>query len=122
VDYGRSNSASHWHSPTKRKGLALIRPHLLDMLGHVVHARMMADVLQAEIVRDMSEGFRPTFRGHEWNRDHFDALEGAVHALEVSWHLLKWLQFPEVQSRLQDALDEGQKLASLNLARKELPR
>lgn len=73
--------------------------------------------LHVAVVHEMQQGYRPTYRGHEWSKEHFDALTAAAFALEAAWHLLKWAQTPEMGSRLVEARREIQKLhSSLNAA------
>lgn len=78
-------------------GLGLIRP-IYEILGEVVDARMRLEGLKAEIVAQMQEGHRPTHRGHPWDREMFDAVEGASVAIEAAFHYLKGIQFPETMT------------------------
>ncbi len=80
----------------------MIRPQLLEVLGHCVHARIAMDLLQATIIAEMEGGYRPTFRGHEWGHQHFDVLSDAALHINAAFSLLKWLQWPEMTSRLDE--------------------
>ena len=52
----------------------MLRPHLNEVLGHVVHARIAMDGLQQDIILEMRTGYSPTYRGIEWGREHFEVL------------------------------------------------
>jgi hypothetical protein len=79
----------------------MVRPQLHDVLGHVVHARISMDGLQQSIIMEMRTGYRPSYRGHEWGREHFEALTAATQAIEAAFNLIKWCQWPEDRSRLE---------------------
>ena len=81
----------------------MIRPRLHEALGYVVQGRLAMDAMITDILLEMQGGYRPTHRGHPWGKPHFDALEGAQVALNCAFDYLKWLQFPEVDSRLREA-------------------
>lgn len=80
-----------------------MRLQLFEVLGHVAHAQVGMDGLKATIVDEMTEGYRPTYRGHPWTPAFFTVLEAASSSVEASFHLMKWLQFPETQSHRQPA-------------------
>lgn len=89
----------------------MIRPLLLEVLGHAVHARMSMESLKAAILDELRAGYRPTTRGYEWNRDQFIDIEAAGLAIQVAFDLLKAVQFPETRaSRLADALESWEQL------------
>ena len=82
----------------------MIRPLLLDVLDHVVHARMSMESLKAAIIIEMEAGYRPTTRGHEWGREQFSDLEAAGLVIQLAFDLMKAVQYPEVRySRIADA-------------------
>lgn len=84
----------------------MIRP-IYEILGHVVHARYEMESLKHRLVEEMRSGYRPTHRGHEVSREMFDVIDATSACIEVSFHLLKGLQFPEaLVSRLEDARSE----------------
>lgn len=93
-----------------------MRSHVLDVLGHVVHARISMERLQHEVVHEMQQGEQPLAFGTYWEKEHLDALTDATHALEVAWHLLKWIQTPAMRSRLLDAQSEVEAISSSSLA------
>lgn len=72
----------------------MIRP-IYEILGEIVDARLRLEGLKAEIIAEMQAGHRPTHRGHPWNREMFDAIDGASTAIEATFQLLKGIQFPE---------------------------
>lgn len=80
-----------------------IRPQFHEVLGYIVHARIGMDLLKAMVVSEMHAGHRPTYRGHDWSQQHFEAIERAAEAIEVAFDYLKWMQFPEVESRWNEA-------------------
>lgn len=88
-----------------------MRPQLIEVIGHVVHARLSMEGLQQAIILEMRGGYRPTFRGHEWGPEHFEVIEAAAQALEASFHLLKWCQFPEDSKRRVEGLGALRSLA-----------
>lgn len=61
------------------------------------------DLLKSMIINEMEAGYRPTYRGHEWGHQHFEAVAQAASAIQVAFDYLKWIQFPEVDSRLREA-------------------
>lgn len=94
----------------------MVRSHVLDVLGHVVHARISMERLQLEAINEMQQGSVPLAFGHYWGKEHLDALASAAHAIEVAWHLLKWIQTPAAASRLLDAQSEVSALTSSSVA------
>ena len=83
--------------------LVLIRP-LYEMVGSVADARFKLKGIEAELLEEMSAGYRPTHRGHPWSKEMFDVLTSLSLALEVAFDLAKAIQFPEtLPSRLTDA-------------------
>lgn len=78
-----------------------VRPFLHDALRGVVDARLALESLRPVIIEDMQAGMRPTYRGHEWNRETFDLLQGANEAIEIAFHLLKAVQWPETKEGRQ---------------------
>lgn len=93
----------------------MIRP-VYEVLGHIAHGRIEMEGLKALVVSEMQSGFRPTHRGHEWSREHFDLLEAAGVALEVSWHLMKALQFSDSGANVRGRLEQARsQLRSLPL-------
>ncbi len=84
------------------KGDTVIRPQLNEVLGHVVHARLAMDTLEAVVIEEMRAGYRPTYRGHEWDQRHYEVLTFSRTALECAFDSLKWVQFPEATFRLED--------------------
>jgi hypothetical protein len=81
-----------------------MRSELHSVLADIVSARIHLDAVKDRAIIEMRQGHRPTYRGHEWGRDQFDALEQVTYAVEAAFSLLKALQFPETQSsRLEDA-------------------
>lgn len=77
-----------------------VRQSIYEVLGHLSHARIELDKLKRDVVEEMQQGFRPTHRGREWTKTEFQALEEASEALERTWDLCKYIQFPEMKSRL----------------------
>ena len=61
------------------------------------------DALMNDIIIDMRRGYAPTYRGHRWSQQHYAAVEGMALALDAAFDYAKWLQFPEVDSRLREA-------------------
>lgn len=84
----------------------MIRPRLHEALGFAVQARLTMREMMLDIISEMQQGYRPTYRGHAWDQRHFQALENAALAIDVCFDFLKWLQFPEIDSRLREA-EEG---------------
>lgn len=80
-----------------------MRKELHDLLASVVRARIEGERLKYDIIYEMQKGYRPTYRGHEWGREHFVACENVFTALEAAFSWLKWLQFPEIDSRREEA-------------------
>ncbi len=80
----------------------MIRPLLHEVLGNVVHARIDMELLKAAVLSELEAGYSPTYRGHYWKRQHFDVLQDAALHIEAAFSLLKWLQWPEVTSRLSE--------------------
>lgn len=58
---------------------------------------MEMEGLQLAIVHELELGYRPTYRGHEWYREQFLDLECAGHAIELAFHMMKAVQFPETR-------------------------
>ena len=84
-----------------------VRTLLQGVLGHIVHARMDMQALQLAVLEDMESGYRPTYRGHEWDRAQFADLEAANQIIEMAFSVLKGVQFPEMRdSRWSDALEQ----------------
>lgn len=84
--------------------MAGVRPLLNETIRHTVMARLTMEELQYAVVREMKAGFRPTYRGHAWSSETIATLESAGLAIEVAFHLLKAVQFPESSiSRRRDA-------------------
>lgn len=82
-----------------------VRPLVHEAIRGVVMARMALDGLQHAVIAEMTAGYRPTYRGHEWTQETFDDLEAAIAAVETAFHYLKAVQFPETRaSREADAM------------------
>jgi hypothetical protein len=77
------------------------------------------DALRMTVIHEMSQGYRPTYGGVEWGREHYAMLEAAVSTVEMAFDLLKAVQFPGMaESRLKDVDARlGTLLGSLDLAR-----
>lgn len=88
----------------------MVRPHIHEVLGYVVQARLSMEELQDAVVVEMRSGYRPTYRGHAWGPEHFRVLAAAGVTIDVAFDLMKWMQFPEMGSRLTDALDRASSL------------
>lgn len=89
----------------------------------VVVARLEGRALREEILGSMSQGNAISYRGHRWYDRHLSVLHVALLCQDVSFELLKWLQFPEVNGRLTDAyrfLDEASHTLAL-VSRDGLP-
>ncbi len=68
---------------------------------------MSMESLKLAIIDEMQSGYRPTYRGHAWAQAQYDDLEAAGRVIEVAFHLLKGVQFPEMRaSRARDSLIE----------------
>lgn len=80
-----------------------VRPQFHEVMSHVVHARLSMDLLKTMILSEMQAGYRPTYRGHEWSHQHFEAVEKMAEAIQVAFDYAKWLQFPEANSRWAEA-------------------
>jgi hypothetical protein len=93
-----------------------VRPHLAEVLADLAHAQTSVKVLEEVIVATMEDGYRPMYRGHEWTREHFIAIEAASKAMGMAWELMKWVQFPEMESRLEAA---AQYLSDLTASQKD---
>lgn len=93
-----------------------MRPQLHEVLGDLAHARIAMRVLKGSIIIEMEQGYRPTYRGHEWGRHHFDALEAADLCVEMAFGLMKALQFPEMaHSRLTDIRELVTRVEQINV-------
>jgi len=97
----------------------VVRPQLHDVLGHVAHARVSMDALRLVVIHEMNQGYRPTYGGVEWGREHYAMLEAAASTIEMAFALLKAVQFPGIaESRLKDVDARlGALLGSLDMAR-----
>lgn len=81
----------------------MIRPLLNGAVRYLVFARIQMEELKFAIVTEMREGFRPTYRGHEWSAQMFTDLEMASAAIELAFSALKMVQFPGVRhTRVDD--------------------
>ena len=95
-----------------------MRPHLNEVLGHVVHARISMDGLQQNIILEMRTGYSPTYRGIEWGREHFEVLSAAAMSIDLAFGFLKVSQYPEVAySRLPELRDLATRVADFTLVR-----
>jgi hypothetical protein len=95
-----------WLAPPSRGQEALsvgVRRSMLDVLGHVVHARIDAEKLQLDILSDMQQGYRPLYMGRELGKEDLEAIEAAIAAIEAAFQWLKWLQTPSMTSRRETA-------------------
>src|SRR3990167_392569 len=91
----------------------MLRPHLNEVLGHVVHARISMDGLQQDIILEMRTGHSPTYRGIEWGREHFEVLSAAAMSIDLAFGFLKVSQYPEVaHSRLPELHDMAERLVT----------
>jgi len=77
------------------------------------------DALKISAIHEMNQGYRPTYGGVEWGREHYAMLEAAASTIEMTFALLKAVQFPGMaESRLKDVdTGLGMLLGSLDLAR-----
>ena len=88
------------------RSLVVIRP-LYDLLGSVVQSRMQMEGIKAQILLDMSRGEKPTHRGVPWGVRMFDALHLASTTIEITFSVLKGVQFPEtLEDRMVEAQDQ----------------
>lgn len=91
----------------RRKVWTVIRPLLNGAVRFLVFARIQMEELQHTILTEMREGFRPTYRGHEWSHQQFADLELAGHAIELAFSALKMCQFPEVRHTRVDEVERA---------------
>jgi hypothetical protein len=79
-----------------------MRRELHDVIDRVVQTRFAIEYLAIYVIHELKAGRTPTYRGHKWDAGHFEAMELAHQGVEAAWHYLKWLQFPEVEFRLNE--------------------
>jgi hypothetical protein len=79
-----------------------MRRELHDVIDRVVQTRFAIEYLAIHVIHELKAGRTPTYCGHKWEAAHFEAMEQAHQGIEAAWHYVKWLQTPEMKSRLID--------------------
>lgn len=79
-----------------------MRRELHDVIDRVVQTRYAIEYLAIYVIHELKSGRTPTYGGHKWEAAHFEAMEQAHQGIEAAWHYVKWLQTPEMKSRLID--------------------
>lgn len=79
-----------------------MRRELHDVIDRVVQTRYAIEYLAIYVIHELKSGRTPEYRGHKWEAAHFEAMEQAHQGIEAAWHYVKWLQTPEMKSRLID--------------------
>ena len=79
-----------------------MRRELNELIRHIVNARFAVENVAHEVIQHLHKGESTTYRGHEWEMKHFQVMEKVHQGIEAAWHYSKWLQFPEMDSRLED--------------------
>ena len=82
-----------------------MRRELHDVIDRVVQTRFAIEYLAIYVIHELKAGRSPTYGGHKWEAAHFEAMEQAHQGVEAAWHYLRWLQTPEMKSRLIDGSD-----------------
>ncbi|MFZ0627568.1 MAG: hypothetical protein WAN34_13825, partial [Acidimicrobiia bacterium] len=81
-----------------------MRNELNDLIRAIVDTRFAVQNVANTVIQDLRQGNRTTYRGHDWDRSHYEVMEIVHLAVEAAFSYAKWLQFPEAKFRL----DEGQ--------------
>lgn len=79
-----------------------MRRELNDLIRVIVDTRFAVENIAIHAIQNLRQGEPITYRGHEWGREQFEVMEKVHQGVEAAWHYAKWLQFPEMESRLDD--------------------
>lgn len=82
-----------------------MRKELNGLIRSIVNTRFAVEDVALEAIQTLRKGYPITYRGHEWQQQHFEVMERVHQGVEAAWHYAKWLQFPEMQSRLEDGFE-----------------
>ncbi len=82
-----------------------MRKELNELIRAVVNTRFAVETVALDVIQHLRMGEPITYRGHEWDSQHFEVMERVHQGVEAAWHYSKWLQFPEMESRLDDGFE-----------------